>query len=88
MSTKKKRSLGTFGILLIVLLFVFAISWIFNGKPYIGTDDAGKAAEAEGAARSGQDVIWMKCRGSVHGRFPFSRSCAILSLMISYGGGG
>lgn len=45
MSTKKKRSLGTFGILLIVLLFVFAISWIFNGKPYIGTDDAGKAAE-------------------------------------------
>ena len=47
-----------------------------------------EAAAEEGAAGSGQDVIWMKCRGSVHGRFPFSRSCAILSLMISYGGGG
>ena len=46
MSTaKKKRSLGTFGILLLVLLFVYAISWIANGQPYIGADDAGNAID-------------------------------------------
>ncbi|MBW9212120.1 MULTISPECIES: YfcC family protein [Terrabacteria group] len=45
MSTKKKRSLGTFSILLIVLLFVYAISWIFNGKPYVGQGEAGKTVE-------------------------------------------
>lgn len=44
-TTKKKRSLGTFAILLLVLLVVYGISWLANGQTYMGVDKAGAAVE-------------------------------------------
>lgn len=44
-TTKKKRSLGTFAILLLVLLVVYGISWLANGQTYMGVDEAGAAVE-------------------------------------------
>lgn len=47
---KKKRSLGTFVILLIILLAVSMATWLTNGKTYLDAD--GKKAAVHGAALS------------------------------------
>ena len=46
-TTKKRKSLGTFGILLCVLLLVAAVSWLVAGKPY--TDAEGVEQVVHGA---------------------------------------
>ncbi|MBQ4375745.1 MAG: YfcC family protein [Erysipelotrichales bacterium] len=46
-TTKKRKSLGTFGILLCVLLLVAAVSWLVAGKPY--TDAEGVEQAVHGA---------------------------------------
>ena len=42
---KTKKRLGTYGILLLVLLFVAICTWLTNGQPYI-TDEGEQAAVA------------------------------------------
>ena len=48
--TKRKRSLGTFTILLLILLLVSMATWLTNGKTY--TDANGKLAVVHGATLS------------------------------------
>ncbi len=43
MAEKQKKRLGTYGILLLVLLFVAICTWLTNGKPYI-TDEGAPGA--------------------------------------------
>ena len=48
MAEKQKKRLGTYGILLLVLLFVAICTWLTSGKPYI--TDEGAAGAVVGAS--------------------------------------
>ena len=56
---KKKRSLGTYSILIIVLLLVAAASWILAGQGYIDAD--GNAAAVKAATFA--DIIMAPIKG-------------------------